>query len=111
MKLKHLYLLLALMGLCGTWYYNIQFMLAEPDSSMTNFIALATTTLPAKSIGVDIMVVAFTFFAWYIPEAIRLKMRHWWIIIPLTCCLALAFTFPLFLYWRACRLEALARES
>jgi len=66
---------------------------------------LATTTFPAQSIGVDILVVVLTFFAWYIPEAIRLKMKYWWVFIPLTFMVAIAFSFPLFLYFRERKLE------
>lgn len=105
MSLKYLYLAIAILGLCSTGYYNLQFFLTESDTSITNFIHLATTTFPAQSIGVDILVVVLAFFAWYIPEAIRLKMKNWWIFIPLTFMVAIAFSFPLFLYFRARKLE------
>jgi len=108
MKYKHIYLILALLGLCSTWFFNIQFFLSETDSSMLNFIAQTGTTFPAKSINADITVVAFAFLAWYIPEARSLKMKHWWAFIPLTFGVALAFAFPLFLYFRACKLEVLS---
>ncbi|MCB9234647.1 MAG: DUF2834 domain-containing protein [Bacteroidia bacterium] len=108
---KYLFLLLSLAGICLTYYYNIQFSLTSPDSSLLEFIALTQTTLPAKSISVDILVVCLTFFAWYIPEAIRLKMKHWWIFIPLTLLGALACAFPLFLFFRERKLEKLAKES
>ncbi len=111
MKRKHFYLLLALLGICGTWYYNIQFFMTEADTSMANFIALCATTLPAKSIAMDISVVAITFFVWFIPEAIRLQIKHWWVLIPLTLMIAIAFTFPLFLYLRECKLEAIEKKA
>ncbi len=100
MQQKHLYLAIAILGLVSTGYYNLQFFQTASDTSVTNFIRLATTTYPAQSIGVDILVVVLAFFAWYIPEAIRLKMKHWWIFIPLTFMVAIAFAFPLFLYFR-----------
>jgi len=50
-------------------------------------------------------VVVLTFFAWYIPEAIQLKMKYWWVFIPLTFMVAIAFSFPLFLYFRERKLE------
>jgi len=52
------------------------------------------------SFFVDLMTVGLIFLAWYIPEAIKLNMKHWWIFIPLTFLVALAFAFPLFLYFR-----------
>jgi hypothetical protein len=40
-----------------------------------------------------------------IPESLKLKIKHWWILIPLTFLIAIAFTFPLFLYMREKTLE------
>lgn len=111
MKLKHLYLLLALLGLAYTWYFNIQFYLTETDTTITNFIALTKTTLPAQSIVADITVVVITFLVWMIYESLKLKIRFWWIIIPLTFLIAIAFSFPLFLYMRANRLEKIENEK
>lgn len=102
---KYVYLVLAIIGLIGTWYYNTQFYLSEEDTSLMKFIELTGTTFPAKSINIDISVVAVTFLAWYIPESLRLRMKFWWIFIPLTFLIALAFAFPLFLYFREKKLE------
>lgn len=105
MKIKYLYLLLAILGISWTWYYNIQFFQTAEDTSLSNFIDQCLTTLPAKSVGADITVVCLTFFAWMIPESLRLKIKFWWALIPLTFMIAIAFTFPLFLYLRERRLE------
>lgn len=111
MKFKHVYLLLAVLGLAYTWYYNIQFYQTEIDTSISNFIALTKTTLPAQSIIADITVVVITFLVWMIYESLKLKIKYWWIIIPLTFLVAIAFSFPLFLYMRANRLEVIKGES
>ncbi len=105
MKLKYIFLLLAIAGVCYTWYFNIQFYRTAEDTSILNFIALTKTTFPAKSLSADLLVVVLTFFVWYIPEAIKLKIKNWWILIPLTFLVAIAFTFPLFLYLRQCKIE------
>ena len=107
MNRKYLYLAIAILGILSTGYYNLQFFLTESDTSVTNFIHLATTTFPAQSIGADILVVVLAFFAWYIPEAIRLKMKYWWVFILLTFMVAIAFSFPLFLYFRERKLESI----
>ena len=111
MKFKHIYLLLAVLGLIYTWHFNIQFYLTESDTSITNFIALMKTTLPAQSIVADITVVVITFLIWMIYESLKLKIRFWWIVIPLTFVVAIAFSFPLFLYMRANRLEKISNEN
>lgn len=105
MKRKYLYLFLAILGICWTWYYNIQFFQTAQDTSLSNFIAQCLTTLPAQSIGADITVVCLTFFVWIISEGIRLKMKIIWLLIPLTLLIAIAFTFPLFMYLRENKLE------
>jgi hypothetical protein len=105
MKFKHLYLLLAIFGLVYTWYFNMQFYLWETDTSISHFIDLTKTTIPAKSLVADLTVVVITFLVWMIYESLKLKIRFWWIIIPLTFLVAIAFSFPLFLYMRANRLE------
>jgi len=110
MKLKYIYVLLAVLGVCYTWYFNIQFYLTEENTSLLNFIAQTKTTYPAKSFSADLTVVLLTFFVWYIPESIKLKIKYWWLLIPLTFLMAIAFTFPLFLYMREVRLEKIQLE-
>ncbi|MFS4416273.1 DUF2834 domain-containing protein [Maribacter sp. 2307ULW6-5] len=94
------YLFLAIIGLAGTWYFNAQFYLTGGDTSITHFIAEVVTTIPAKSIAADISVVAMAFLFFMVRESRRIKLRHWWIFIPLTFFVALAFSVPLFLYFR-----------
>ncbi len=110
-KTQMLYLLLALIGLIGTWYFNIKFFMTEEDSSIMNYIAQTRTTFPAKSFNIDLLICLLTFFAWYIPEAIRLKMKHWWVFIILSYGVAFAFAFPLFLFFRDRKMEKISRST
>ncbi|MGV6832054.1 MAG: DUF2834 domain-containing protein [bacterium] len=107
MKRKHLYLLLAIIGICWTWYYNIQYFQKVENASIADFIAQSATTLPAKSISADITVVCLTIFVWMIAEGLRLKMKVTWLLLPLTFVIAIAFTFPLFMYFREGNLETI----
>ncbi|QLG44304.1 DUF2834 domain-containing protein [Costertonia aggregata] len=99
-KIEVVFLALAVVGLAATWYFNTLFYMYSEDTSIGNFIALTGTTLPAKSISADISVVAVTFLVWLIYEARKLKMSHWWLFIPLTFLIAIAFSLPLFLFFR-----------
>ena len=108
MKLKHIYLLLAVFGLIITWYFNYKFYQLETDTSLRNFIALTATTWPAKSISADISVVAICFLIWMIKESFNLNIKLWWLVLILTFLVALAFSFPLFLYLRAQKLEKIS---
>ncbi len=98
--LEIILLSLAIAGLAATWYFNTLFYLQAEDTSIGNFIALTKTTLPAKSINADISVVAITFLIWMVHESRKLKIKYWWLFIPLTLLVALAFSFPLFLMFR-----------
>ena len=111
MKFKYIYLLLSILGICWTWYFNIQFYVTEENTSILNYIAQTKTTFPARSFSADLMVVVFTFFAWCIPEAKKLKMKYWWVFIPLTFLVAIAFAFPLFLYFRELKIEQLRSQK
>lgn len=111
MKFKHLYLLLALIGLVATWYFNIQFFNTAEDASITNFFSQINNTLPGKSINADISVVVLTFLIWMVYESRKLKIKHWWLIFPLTFLIAVAVSFPIFLYMRANRLEAIEHNT
>lgn len=105
MKLKHIFLILAILGMCYTWYFNIQYFMNDENASLLNFFKIAEATLPGKSYGADLLVVVFTFFFFIILESIKLKIKYWWVLIPLTFLIAVAFTFPLFLYMRANTIE------
>jgi hypothetical protein len=111
MKLKHVYLLLTILGISYTWYYNIQYFQTVENPSLINFFNDAQSNFAGKSFGADLTVVVLTFFVFMIPESIRLKIKYWWVLIPLTFLIAIAFTFPLFLYMRENTLDKLKLSS
>ena len=111
MKRKQLFLMLSILGVCYTWYYNIQYFQTAEDPSLINFFKEAQSNFAGKSFGADLSVVVLTFFAFMIPESLKLKIKYWWILIPLTFLIAIAFTFPLFLYMRENTLERLKLSS
>jgi hypothetical protein len=99
------FLAMAIIGVGATWYFNTLFYLQAEDTSITNFIAQTVTTLPAKSIIADISVVATTCLIWMVYEGRKLKMTYSWLFIPFTFLIAIAFTFPLFLFFRERKLR------
>lgn len=110
MKVKNLYLFLSILGVCYTWYYNIQYFNTVDNASFLGFLNDAQQNFAGKSLGADLTVMVFTFFAFMIPESLRLKIKYWWLLIPLTFLIAIAFTFPLFLYLREKALEKMLNE-
>lgn len=111
MKRKYIFLAIAILGLCYTWYYNIQFFLEYETYSIVEFFELANANFAGKSLGADLTVVVLTFFVWFIPDARKHKVKAWWILIPLTFLIAIAFTFPFYLYLRTHTLEKAANEN
>ena len=105
MKRKYLYLFISLLGICYTWYYNLQYFFNYEEASIVHFFELAQSNLAGKSFGADLTIVVLTFFIWFINDARKLKVKNWWILIPLTFLTAIAFTFPLYLYFRERTLE------
>ncbi len=110
-KRKNIYLILSILGLLYTMYYNIQYFQTATNPSFLNFFKEAQANFPAMSLAADLRIVVFVFFIFYIPDAIKLKIRFWWLLIPLTYILAIAFTFPLYLYIREKKLEKLNIKS
>tara|TARA_B100000787_G_scaffold161346_1_gene141100 strand:- start:14379 stop:14705 length:327 start_codon:yes stop_codon:yes gene_type:complete len=105
MKRKHIFLFISIIGICYTWYYNIQYFQTVENPSLIGFFNDAQSNFAGKSFGADLSVVVLTFFLFMIPESLRLRIKYWWILIPLTFLIAIAFTFPLFLYMRENTLE------
>lgn len=97
-----LYTLLAIAGLVGMWYFNLQF---SGDGGQT-YLQAWFANPASSSAAVDVMVTAVAACLFYLREGSRLGWR-WTVValIPLTFLVALAFTFPLFLALRELRLR------
>lgn len=95
------FLVLAVVGLIGTWTYN-----AIAIIEMRDFIGDLVSSGPAvSSINVDLLVVAIAGSVFIIVEARRLGMRFGWLYVVASGITAFAFTFPLFLAMRQRKLN------
>lgn len=101
------YVLMAIVGLCATWYFNLQAMQADPNFSFMSFLSDNYVNPSSASIANDIAVVLVVFLFWSFFEARALNMKHWWVYVPLSIAIALAFAFPLFMLMRE---RALAKQ-
>ncbi len=102
--MRAFYALLAVAGLAGTWWFNLQHR-----GSAGDFVGAVFATPASSSIGVDVGVAAVAACAFIVVEGRRLGMRWAWVLAPLSAVTAIAFTFPLFLAWREHRLRAAAQ--
>ncbi|WP_336921392.1 DUF2834 domain-containing protein [Aquipuribacter sp. SD81] len=100
------YAVLAVIGLAGTWFFNIRSMTAGED-----YLAGWFGTAASSSAAADVLVAAVAACLFLLVEARRLGMRWAWVLVPLTLAVAVAFTFPLFLAWREVVLRRRAERS
>jgi hypothetical protein len=104
--LVFVYLALAIVGLIGTWTWNIQAIVQGED-----FIGeWISNSASVSSLTTDLLVVFLAGSVWIIVEARRLGMRAGWAYVLGGLLTAFAFTFPLFLAMRERRL-VLARVA
>jgi hypothetical protein len=105
------YLLLSAAGLIATWYFNLRFI-AESGGAfdVVAFIRAGYANDASSSLSNDLLVGTIAFMAWSFAEARRLDLRRWWIYPILTFGVAFACAFPLFLFVRDRRLQALERR-
>lgn len=100
------YGLLSIVGLVGTWYFNLQFFALESELS---YLEAWFANPASSSAAVDIIVIAVMASVFIGAEGWRLRIRWTWILIPLSFLVAVAFTFPLFLAVREVRLSTIER--
>jgi hypothetical protein len=97
-----LYLVLAIVGLVGTWTFNILAIAGRHD-----FFGDWFGSGPAvASLAVDLLVAAVAAIVFMVAESRRLGIRGLWLYLVLIPVVALAFAFPLFLCARERRLSA-----
>ncbi|MET4704690.1 DUF2834 domain-containing protein [Frigoribacterium sp. UYMn621] len=98
------YLVLAVIGLIGTWTFNISAIVQVRD-----FVGDWVNSGPAvSSLTVDLLIAAVAGSILIIVESRRLGLRGGWIYVVLAGVTAFAFVFPLFL---AMRERAITRRT
>jgi len=101
--LQLVYGVLAITGVCVTWYFNLQPM-------EMSYIEGLYANPAASSFTNDLLVVVTAFLVWSFVEIGRLKMSYglWAAIFVFTFVIAAAMTVPLFMLLRERRLIAMA---
>jgi hypothetical protein len=109
---RMLYLLLALVGVTTTWYYNLQFM--QESGGMFDigaFLAATSGNAASRSLSWDLAIACIAGLLWIYFESRRLGLRFFWVYILLAFGVAWAFAFPLFLFMRQGKLDAMQSEG
>jgi hypothetical protein len=107
-----LYLLLAIAGVVMTWYYNLQFMEESGGSfDIAEFMAAGASNAASQSLSWDLAIACLAGLLWIFFESKRMGMRFFWVYIILAFSVAYAFAFPLFLFVRQGKLEAMQKQQ
>lgn len=96
-KVQWWYVMLALLGALTTMYFNLSFVDEQSGFSLVGFVGQSFANHASSSITIDLLVVVFVFLYWSWRESKRLRIPFWWLFVPLTFCIAIAFSFPMFL--------------
>ncbi len=108
---RALYLLLTIAGVVTTWYFNLQFISESGGSfDVAEFIAASSGNAASKSISWDLTIACIAGLCWIYFESRRLGLRFFWVYIILAFSVAYAFAFPLFLFIRQGKLEAMVQN-
>ena len=107
-----IYLLLAIIGMVMTWYYNLQFIEQSGGSfDISDFVAAGATNAASQSLSWDLAIACVAGLIWIFFESRRLGLRFFWVYIILAFSIAYAFAFPLFLFVRQGKLEAMEKAT
>lgn len=105
-----LYVFLALLGLAGTWYFNVVYVGGGGDLlDVATALKLAFANPIASSFSTDLLVSFTVFIVWSIDEARRIEMKRGWLYPLLGLFVGFAFAFPLFLFVRERHLRKRSR--
>jgi uncharacterized BrkB/YihY/UPF0761 family membrane protein len=100
--LAWVYLLFAVIGLCATWYFNLQaFKALGAEFTPLAFIRVGFEGSPILgSLAADFWVGAVVSTIWMVAEGRQLGIRSMWVYVVLALVVAWAFALPLFLFTR-----------
>lgn len=105
MKLKHLYLTLAVIGFVVPYYFFLAFLRAYGLDGR-RFVDEIFATRISTFFAADLLLSCVVFVRYLRQEAARYGIGHWWLYLVALLTVGLSFALPLFLYVRESRLES-----
>lgn len=105
MKLKHLYLVLAVVGIVLPYYFLITFLMAHGLDGRA-FLQQLFGTQISTFFAMDLLLSSVVFVIYLRHDARRYAIKHRWLYLIALCAVGLSFALPLFLYVREDRLES-----
>jgi hypothetical protein len=108
-KLKHFYLVLAIVGMVVPYYFLISFLTAHGLNGGA-FLQQLFGTQISTFFAVDLLVSSVVFVIYSRSEAQRYSISHSWLYLIALCAVGLSFALPLFLYVREGRVDGLSMK-
>jgi len=110
MRRRHLYSVLAAVGLVGPYGFFVSFLTTHgPDGK--EFLSELFATPISAFFAVDLLLSCVVFVVYLREEAARYSMQHRWLYLLALVTVGLSFALPLFLYARERRLEVLREKE
>lgn len=97
--IKRLYLLLSILCLLGCWYHNY-FYFDKGFFWFNDYLKDLISTAAGKSTTIDIVLLGIACNIWMFKDAQKNKVPHLWAYFISFWCIAMAFSFPLYLIQR-----------
>jgi NADH:ubiquinone oxidoreductase subunit 2 (subunit N) len=104
MKLKHLYLCLAIIGFVAPYYFLVSFLTVHGLDGKA-FVHQLFGTQVSTFFALDLLVSSIVFLIYLRQEARRYSIRHRWLYMIALLTVGLSFALPLFLCVREDRLR------
>ena len=109
MKQKHLYLILAVIGLFVPYYFFVSFLTVHGLDGKA-FVQELFGSKISTFFAADLLVSCVVFVRYLRQEAARTGIGYWWLYLVALLTVGLSFALPLFLYVRETHLETSARR-
>ena len=104
MKPKRLYLILAVIGFVGPYYFLISFLTVHGFDGKA-FVQELFGTRISTFFAADLLVSCVVFVRYLRQETIRYSIGRWWLYLVALFTVGLSFALPLFLYVRESHTE------
>jgi hypothetical protein len=105
MKLRHLYLFFALLGLALPYWQFVPWVVEHNGVNMSIFLRELFANRISAFFAMDVIVSAIVLISFIQTEGKRLGMRLRWLPIVGTLLVGVSLGFPLFLYRRQLQLD------
>jgi Terpene cyclase DEP1 len=110
MKAKYFYLVLAVIGFAGPYYFFIAFLKAHGLDGKAFLQELFGTPI-STFFAVDLLLSSVVFVRYLRQEASRYRINRWWLYLIALLTVGLSFALPLFLYVRETRIDQSAQAA